>query len=81
MLRFTCYVKRFAMCTMYRVFERLKRPPLGAVAPPDSEAKAGKQGSGVNQSHYYYYYIPDCKPQLGELDAKNPKAPAGKTAQ
>ena len=26
-------------------------------------------------------YIPDCKPQLGELDAKNPKAPAGKTAQ
>ena len=28
-----------------------------------------------------YYYIPDCKPQLGELDAKNPKAPAGKTAQ
>ena len=31
--------------------------------------------------HYYYYYIPDCKPQLGELDAKNPKAPAGKTAQ
>ena len=31
--------------------------------------------------YYYYYYIPDCKPQLGELDAKNPKAPAGKTAQ
>ena len=28
-----------------------------------------------------YHYIPDCKPQLGELDAKNPKAPAGKTAQ
>ena len=31
--------------------------------------------------YYYYYYIPDCKPQLGELDAKNPKASAGKTAQ
>ena len=31
--------------------------------------------------YYYYYYIPDCKPQLGEIDAKNPKAPAGKTAQ
>ena len=28
------------MCTMNRVFERLERPPLGAVAPPDSEAKA-----------------------------------------
>ena len=31
--------------------------------------------------YYYYYYIPDYKPQLGEPDAKNPKAPAGKTAQ
>ena len=34
------YVKRFAMCTMDRVLERLERPPLGAVAPTDSEAKA-----------------------------------------
>ena len=31
--------------------------------------------------YYYYYYIPNCKPQLGEPDAKNPKAPAGKTSQ
>ena len=31
--------------------------------------------------YYYYYYIPDCKPQLGGPDTKNPKAPAGKTAQ
>ena len=37
--------------------------------------------SAILHYYYYYYYIPDCKPQLGELDAKNPKAPAGKTAQ
>ena len=41
------YVKRFAMCTMDRVLERLERPPLGAVASPDSEAKAGNRGSGI----------------------------------
>ena len=29
----------------------------------------------------YKFYIQDCKPQLGELDAKNLNAPAGKTAQ
>ena len=39
------------MCTMNRVLERLERPPLGAVAPPDSEAKAGNRGSGIYQSH------------------------------
>ena len=39
------------MCTMIRVFERLKRPPLGAVAPPDSEAKARNRGPGIHQSH------------------------------
>ena len=39
------------MCTMDRAFERLERPPLGAVAPPDSEAKACDQGSGIYQSH------------------------------
>ena len=31
--------------------------------------------------YHYYYYIPDCDPQLGEPDAKNPMAPGGKTAQ
>ena len=25
---------------------------------------------------YYYYYIPDCKPQLGELEAKKPEGPS-----
>ena len=39
------------MCTMNRVFERLERPPLGVVAPPYGEAKAGNRGSGVHQSH------------------------------
>ena len=38
------------MCTMNCVFKRLERPPLGAVAPPDSEAKAGNRGSGIHQS-------------------------------
>ena len=48
MLRPAGYVKRFAMCTMDCVLERLECPPLGAVAPPDSEAKAGNRGSGIN---------------------------------
>ena len=39
------------MCTMNRGFERLERPPLGAVTPPDGEAKAGYRGPGVHQSH------------------------------
>ena len=43
-------MKRFPMCTANRVFERLERPPLGAVAPSDSEAKAGNRGSGVHKS-------------------------------
>ena len=30
---------------------------------------------------YHYYYTPDCKPQIEELDAKNSEASAGKTAQ
>ena len=51
MLRPTCYVERLPMCTMDRAFERLERPPLGTVAPPDSEAKACDRGSGINQSH------------------------------
>ena len=51
MLRPTCYVKRLPMCTMNRVFERLERPPLGAVAPPYSEAKARNRGPGIHQSH------------------------------
>ena len=29
--------------------------------------------------YYYYYYQTDCKPQLIEQNAINPKAPAGKT--
>ena len=41
------YVKRFPMCAMDRMLERLECPPLGAVTPPDSEAKAGKRGSGI----------------------------------
>ena len=45
-----------------------------------------KQWKESNYYYYYYYYynyyyIPDSKPQLGEPDAKNPKATAGKTAQ
>ena len=51
MLRLTCYVERLPMCTMDRAFERLERPPLGAVAPPDGKAKASNRGSGIYQSH------------------------------
>ena len=39
------------MCTVDRVFKRPQRPPLGAVAPPDGEAKAGYGSSSVHQSH------------------------------
>ena len=42
----------------------------------------GSEFGEISLHHYYhYYYIPDCKPQLGEPDPKNPKVPAGKTAQ
>ena len=37
------------MCTMNRVLERLERPPLGAVALPDSESKACDRGSGIQE--------------------------------
>ena len=47
--------------------------PCGAIACQESQA--------LLQSDYYYYYIPDCKPKLGEPDDKNKKAPARKTAQ
>ena len=38
------------MCTMDRVFEWLECPPLGAVAPPDSKAKACNGGASVHKS-------------------------------
>ena len=39
------------MCIMDRAFERLERPPLGVVAPPDSEAKTCDRGSSIHKSH------------------------------
>ena len=39
------------MCTVDRVFKRPQRPLLGAVTPPDGEAKAGHGSSSVHQSH------------------------------
>ena len=50
MLRLTCYMERFPMCTMDRVFERLEFPPLDAVTPPDGKAKARNVGASVNKS-------------------------------
>ena len=41
MLSFPCDMKRFTMGTMYRAGKRLQRPPLGAVALPDGDAKTG----------------------------------------
>ena len=32
-------------------------------------------------NHHRYCYNLDCKPQLEQYDAKNPRAPAGKIAQ
>ena len=63
----------------------LKKTPA-AVERPDQSTLNWKTISfrlkqRYSLNYYYYYYIPDCKLQLGELDAKNPKAPAGKTAQ
>ena len=47
MLRPTCYIQRFPMCTMDCALERLECPPLGAVAPPYGKAKARNRGSSV----------------------------------
>ena len=34
----------------------------------------------VANYYHHFYYILDCEPQLGELDAKTQKAPVGKIA-
>ena len=50
MLRLTCYMERFPMCTMDRFFKRLECPPLGEVAPLDGKAKARNGGASVTKS-------------------------------
>ena len=45
---------------------------------------ARKELPGSQRGYYHFHYynnILDLKPQLGGLEAKNPKAPAGKIAQ
>ena len=31
---------------------------------------------GPERSCYYYYYVPDCKPKLGELRRQKPEGPS-----
>ena len=56
------------MCTMDRAFERLERPPLGAVAPPDGKAKASNRGSGIYQSHDWMPSM-ESWPEMGSTTA------------
>ena len=50
MLGFASDLERFTMCAVYCPLKWLQGPPLGALAPPDGESKAGNGGSSVHKA-------------------------------
>ena len=54
---------------------RLSRTPSSYIFCSNGTSKCAKT---FTTTTYNYNYIPNCKPQLGEPDAKNPKAQQGR---